>query len=81
MPAWPITADSVILQPADSLDSHTGSDSAVRTVAVVLDPRLASVLRPHQRESLQFMYDCVMGRRGQGTGCILADEMVSGRGV
>jgi len=40
-------------------------------------PVLAKWLRPHQREGVIFMYQCVMGMRTfQGNGCILADDMV-----
>ncbi len=47
-------------------------------VPVVVDPHLAKQLRPHQREGVQFMYDCLLGvRKFDGNGCILADEMVS----
>lgn len=42
-------------------------------VDVVIDPYIASKLRPHQREGVQFMYECVMGHRGVGQdGVILA---------
>ena len=45
-------------------------------VDVVVDPYIASVLRPHQREGVKFMYECVMGMKNiGGTGAILADEM------
>jgi len=45
--------------------------------AVVVDPMLSKILRPHQREGVKFMYDCVTGRKVQGgRGCIMADEMV-----
>ncbi len=48
-------------------------------VPVVVDPVLARVLRPHQREGVKFMWDCVMGTTIEGNhGCIMADEMVSG---
>ena len=34
-------------------------------------------LRPHQREGVQFMFECVAGvRQNGGNGCILADDMV-----
>ena len=43
-------------------------------------PVLAKWLRPHQREGVQFMYECVMGMRSfNGNGCILADDMGLGK--
>ena len=38
------------------------------------------MLRPHQREGVKFMYDCVTGARVEGHhGCIMADEMGLGK--
>ncbi|KAJ9125219.1 hypothetical protein QFC22_000173 [Naganishia vaughanmartiniae] len=49
-------------------------------VDVVVDPVLGALLRPHQREGVKFMYECVMGmKRVEATGCILADEMGLGK--
>jgi DNA repair and recombination protein RAD54B len=49
-------------------------------VDVVLDPRLSKHLRPHQREGVKFLYECVMGLRDyDGQGCILADDMGLGK--
>ena len=49
-------------------------------VDVVLDPRLSKLLRPHQREGVKFLYECVMGLRDyDGQGCILADDMGLGK--
>jgi hypothetical protein len=43
---------------------------------VFVPPVLAKWLRPHQREGVQFMYECVMGLKNfNGNGCILADDM------
>lgn len=43
-------------------------------------PELASKLRPHQRQGVQFLFDCTMGRRSfDGNGCILADDMGLGK--
>lgn len=40
---------------------------------VYVPPVLAKWLRPHQREGVQFMYECVMGLKDfKGQGCILA---------
>jgi len=44
---------------------------------VEVDHMLAKFLRSHQREGVQFMFDCVTGQHGSGSGCILADDMVS----
>jgi DNA repair and recombination RAD54-like protein len=41
---------------------------------------LCKWLRPHQREGVQFMYECVMSLRDfRGNGCILADDMGLGK--
>lgn len=49
-------------------------------VHVVVDPLLGNVLRPHQREGVKFMYDCVTGVQiPDSYGCIMADEMGLGK--
>jgi len=49
-------------------------------VDVVLDPVIDKLLRPHQREGVKFLYECVMGLRDfNGKGCILADDMGLGK--
>ncbi|CAG2166051.1 unnamed protein product [Oppiella nova] len=49
-------------------------------VHVVMDPILTDVLRPHQREGVKFMWDCVTGVHIEGSyGCIMADEMGLGK--
>ena len=56
------------------------TDVSRAEVAVVVDPLLTKVLRPHQREGVKFMYDCVTGTRVEGyKGCIMADEMGLGK--
>jgi len=55
-------------------------DSLTNPVAVVVDPLLTKVLRPHQREGVKFMYDCVTGVKiSDYNGCIMADEMGLGK--
>ena len=49
--------------------------SNVKVQEVFIDPFLASVLRPHQVEGVQFLYESIMGFKEKGTGAILADEM------
>ena len=41
--------------------------------------RVCSILQPHQREGVKFLYECTMGLKGPGRGCILADEMGLGK--
>ena len=49
-------------------------------VDVVVDPLLSQKLRPHQREGVKFLYECVMGMRSfNGQGALLADEMGLGK--
>ncbi|KAL6721281.1 DNA-dependent ATPase protein rad54 [Lecanora helva] len=49
-------------------------------VPVVIDPRLAKVLRPHQVEGVKFLYRCVTGLIDEkANGCIMADEMGLGK--
>jgi DNA repair and recombination RAD54-like protein len=47
---------------------------------ISVDNMLVKWLRPHQREGVKFMYECVMGLRDfDGCGCILADDMGLGK--
>ncbi|GBE82171.1 DNA repair protein, SNF2 family [Sparassis latifolia] len=49
-------------------------------VAVVIDPRLSKVLRPHQVEGVKFLYKCTTGMIVENQyGCIMADEMGLGK--
>ena len=49
-------------------------------VPVVIDPRLAKVLRPHQVEGVKFLYKCTTGLIDEkANGCIMADEMGLGK--
>ena len=49
-------------------------------VPVVIDPRLAKVLRPHQIEGVKFLYRCTTGLIDpRANGCIMADEMGLGK--
>ncbi len=65
-------------EPLILWQSMEGGDDPPHSVSV--DPRLCKFLRPHQREGVQFMYECVMGARDfDGSGCILADDMGLGK--
>ena len=84
------TDPSWIEQEKDN-DKHDDSDSAgdegERKESVESQPHrievvhdLARKLRPHQREGVQFLFECTMGLRGfNGEGCILADDMGLGK--
>ncbi|KAG5398287.1 hypothetical protein IGI04_020101 [Brassica rapa subsp. trilocularis] len=54
------------------------SDDATK---IAVHPLLVRFLRPHQREGVQFMFDCVSGLHGSENinGCILADDMGLGK--
>ncbi|TPX30315.1 hypothetical protein SmJEL517_g06097 [Synchytrium microbalum] len=58
----------------------TGKEVIVQEVHVVIDPKLATVLRPHQIEGVRFMWECVTGVTSPNAfGCIMADEMGLGK--
>lgn len=48
---------------------------------ILVDPVLVRFLRPHQREGVQFMFECVSGLCSAANinGCILADDMGLGK--
>lgn len=48
-------------------------------VHVVVDPVVGNILRPHQREGVKFMYECVTGAKSDYQGCVMADEMGLGK--
>lgn len=67
-----------------SLESLLGLDKPKSTeqvkVPVVIDPRLAKILRPHQVDGVKFLYNCTMGFIDPRVhGCIMADEMGLGK--
>ena len=60
--------------------TYTAPASAYAKESAFVPPALAKWLRPHQREGVQFMYECVMGLKDfNGAGCILADDMGLGK--
>lgn len=49
-------------------------------VPVVIDPKLAKILRPHQVAGVKFLYRCTAGLEDpRAKGCIMADEMGLGK--
>mmetsp|Transcript_7727 Transcript_7727/g.12495 ORF Transcript_7727/g.12495 Transcript_7727/m.12495 type:complete len:909 (-) Transcript_7727:77-2803(-) len=48
--------------------------------SVTIEPVLGKFLREHQREGIQFLFECIAGLRPYGgQGCILADDMGLGK--
>ncbi|KAJ3749171.1 SNF2 family N-terminal domain-containing protein [Lentinula detonsa] len=76
----PDAEDAVVMKAPTKEHIERYNKKERPVVPVVLDPILARRLRPHQREGVKFMYECVMGlRKHEGQGCILADEMGLGK--
>jgi len=78
----PLQEGALVLYCPPELSEHEKLkvDTQQQQVAVVVDPLLSKVLRPHQREGVKFMYDCVVGTRIENYhGCIMADEMGLGK--
>ncbi|GMH02698.1 hypothetical protein Nepgr_004537 [Nepenthes gracilis] len=65
----------VLWQPDES------KDGAGIIAPIVVEPLLVRFLRPHQREGVQFMFECVSGLHSAANifGCILADDMGLGK--
>nr|DAD41242.1 TPA_asm: hypothetical protein HUJ06_015565 [Nelumbo nucifera] len=65
----------VLWQPEESEGEYGNMTS------IVVEPLLVRFLRPHQREGVQFMFECVSGLSSSAgiSGCILADDMGLGK--
>jgi DNA repair and recombination RAD54-like protein len=70
----------LFVPPENSEQEKLKLDQTKQLVHVVVDPLLCKILRPHQREGVKFMYECVTGVRiNDMQGCIMADEMGLGK--
>ncbi|RWS15125.1 DNA repair and recombination protein RAD54-like protein [Dinothrombium tinctorium] len=78
----PYEENALVLYEPPFLSEHqklTRNPDSIQ-VHVVVDPLLSNILRPHQREGVKFMYDCVTGVQIENNyGCIMADEMGLGK--
>ncbi|XP_027362727.1 protein CHROMATIN REMODELING 25 [Abrus precatorius] len=77
-PSLPPGIDPLVLwHPQDSEDEPPNSN----LTEIAVHPLLVRYLRPHQREGVQFMFDCVSGLCTTPNihGCILADDMGLGK--
>ncbi|XP_072269343.1 DNA repair and recombination protein RAD54B, partial [Pyxicephalus adspersus] len=76
----PTAPDSIVMPRPSQNHQRMFSKPNLPIVDVVVDPYVAVHLRPHQKEGIQFLYECVMGMRVSGQyGAILADEMGLGK--
>uniref|UniRef100_J3LHD5 DNA repair and recombination protein RAD54 n=2 Tax=Oryza brachyantha TaxID=4533 RepID=J3LHD5_ORYBR len=68
--------EPLILWQPEGCDKENNNFSAIE-----VDHLLVRYLRPHQREGVQFMFDCVSGLLNDDgiAGCILADDMGLGK--
>ncbi|XP_065101608.2 DNA repair and recombination protein RAD54B [Paramisgurnus dabryanus] len=74
-------APGALVMPRPTTDHQwLNNKSGSPLVDVVVDPHLTNHLRPHQKEGVVFLYECLMGMRLAGRcGAILADEMGLGK--
>ncbi|XP_072952965.1 DNA repair and recombination protein RAD54 [Typha angustifolia] len=74
--ALPPGIEPLILWQPEVNDEENGDLSPIE-----VDPLLVRYLRPHQREGVQFMFNCVSGLSSADgiNGCILADDMGLGK--
>ncbi|XP_069847179.1 DNA repair and recombination protein RAD54B isoform X2 [Dipodomys merriami] len=76
----PNTPNSLVMPRPDKNHQWMFNKNCSPLVDVVVDPHLVYCLRPHQKEGIIFLYECVMGMRMNGRfGAILADEMGLGK--
>nr|CAH8872998.1 unnamed protein product [Trichobilharzia regenti] len=78
----PFEEGALVLYSPPEVTAHDAlkQESTKQLVHVVVDPMLSKILRPHQREGVKFMYDCVTGVQiPENHGCIMADEMGLGK--
>ncbi|EKX73897.1 recombinational repair protein, putative [Theileria equi strain WA] len=68
------------LPPDNPLTLYTSPPEDEVQVVIKVDSMLSRFLRDHQRQGVQFIFDCLMGlKEFNGRGCILADDMGLGK--
>uniref|UniRef100_A0A8C9WY92 RAD54 homolog B n=1 Tax=Sander lucioperca TaxID=283035 RepID=A0A8C9WY92_SANLU len=76
----PLAPGALVMPRPSANHQWSNNKLGLPVVDVVVDPYLTAQLRPHQRDGLLFLYECVMGLRAMGRyGAILADEMGLGK--
>eukprot|EP00118_Oscarella_pearsei_P020799 m.229567 g.229567 ORF g.229567 m.229567 type:complete len:886 (+) comp40045_c0_seq52:113-2770(+) len=78
----PKASDALVMPQPNQHHQWEFNKGGFPVVDVVVDPHIGKQLRPHQREGVLFLYECVMGMRSvSGQGAILADEMGLGKTI
>ncbi|KAL4588733.1 hypothetical protein LXL04_001628 [Taraxacum kok-saghyz] len=68
------------IEPLFLWQPEKSENTDVNSTPIEVDHMLVKFLRPHQREGVQFMFDCVSGLcTADINGCILADDMGLGK--
>ncbi|NXA45483.1 RA54B protein, partial [Nothocercus julius] len=76
----PNASNSLVMPRPNASHQWMFNKAGLPVVDVVVDPYIVNNLRPHQKEGVTFLYECVMGMRVSGRfGAILADEMGLGK--
>ncbi|KAF8197967.1 RAD54B protein [Pholiota molesta] len=76
----PHAPDALVMKAPTKEHMKIFNKRNLSVVPVVVDPILSRKMRPHQKQGVSFLYECVMGlRKHEGQGCILADEMGLGK--
>ncbi|XP_015191189.1 PREDICTED: DNA repair and recombination protein RAD54B-like isoform X1 [Polistes dominula] len=76
-----LTSEALIMPSlSNKLDSTSDNINLENEQQVSVDACLTNVLRPHQRDGVIFLYECIMGIKVENNyGAILADEMGLGK--
>lgn len=78
----PDTTNVVSKHEEDSLITSEASKKSKNASPVEVPEVVCKWLRSHQREGVQFMFECLAGLRDfDGSGCILADDMGLGKSL
>jgi SNF2 family DNA or RNA helicase len=77
----PTAPGAIVMRRPDDEYNGLHNPKGLPVVDVVVMPELGAKLRKHQVEGVKFMYECVMGMKTEGEGCILADDMGLGKTI